>query len=124
MRWNSTLATCAWVACAGVLVGGGALPAAECGTSTPAEHSVAAALEPTGLSTISGPLGLSMGLLSLAPPLVPSPIGIATRPCGRPAEAPGLSSGSLRNETADALHGLQPADGLHSPLDGSQIGVR
>lgn len=77
---------------------------------------------------MSGPLGRSMGppslAPSLAPSLVPSAIGAATRPCGGPSEAIGLSAASLRNETADALHGLQPAEGLHSPLDDSRIGVR
>lgn len=128
MRWKSTLAACAGVACAGVLVGGGALPPADCDTTPPASHGVAATLEPAGGSTMSGPLARSIGPASLAPSLapslVPSSIGAATRACGGATEAVGLTSGSLRNETADALHGLQPAEGLHSPLDDPRIGVR
>ena len=45
-------------------------------------------------------------------------------PCGVAAEPVGIASGTLRNDTADALHGLQPTEGLHSPLSDSRTGFR
>jgi hypothetical protein len=126
MRWISPI-----VALAGLLVGGGALPPVDCGSSTPAPRGVASSLEPVGLISVGGfglsgthsTIGSSIGA-SVARPMVAAPNAAAGRPCGVAAEPVGIVSGTLRNETADVLHGLEPADDLHSPVDDSRAGYR
>ncbi len=127
MRWISPI-----VALAGLLVGGGALPPVDCGASAPAPRGVAATLEPTGLisvvgvvghaSTTGSPLGRGVGQTVGATPSAAA--SAVNHPCGVAAEPVGIASGTLRNDTADALHGLQPTEGLHSPLSDSRTGFR
>ena len=123
MRWISPI-----VALAGLLVGGGALPPVECGTSAPAPRGVAATLEPAGLTSVIGVVGRASLIESpVGRPAGATPAAAASavnRSCGGAAEPVGLATGTLRNDTADALHGLQPTEGLHSPIDDARTGYR
>ncbi len=98
----------------GLLLGAAALPPSDCGAPPPPSRTAAAPLEPQDLASVT-----------IGPP--------ATRPgdarggggsCGMAGIPAGMPAGSLRNDSADILHGLQPSEQIRSPLDAAPPGYR